>query len=78
MPRPNIYEFTVDVPGRTVSHPCGATWSYYEYPDRDDWEKASAHVTNPQLIPGDEMEYAVMAKLAAKREGMQNTKGAGR
>ncbi|MDX2201235.1 MAG: hypothetical protein NW223_00650 [Hyphomicrobiaceae bacterium] len=72
MPRPDIHEFTVDVQARTVTHPCGASWSYYRYPDGDDWEKAGGLVTNPQLIPGDEIEYTVMAKLAAKRQGMQN------
>ena len=78
MTRPDIDEFSVDLQARKVTHPCGTTWSYYEYPDRDDWDKADARVTNPGLIPGSEVEYAIMAKLAAKRAGMQNTKGAGR
>lgn len=67
---PKIDDFTVDVPNRTVSHPCGVTWSWHKYTTVEDWEKSDPIVTNPQLIPGNQVEFAMVAKYAAKRAGM--------
>ncbi len=69
-------EFEVDLSERRVVHkPSGMWFSFYEYPNEDDWRQSDSVIyrDNPQWS-GDRMVLAHAAKEAAISNGMRARK----
>jgi hypothetical protein len=68
---PNLGDFTVDLATREVRHRSGASVSYYEYLDADDWLSTSGGLTrNAYFFDGSCEEFLKLAKQAALAAGM--------
>jgi hypothetical protein len=66
-------DFDVDLTERKVVHKESGIWfSFYEYPDEDDWQQTDSVIyrDNPEW-PGDRRRLAAAAKEAAMAKGMK-------
>jgi hypothetical protein len=63
-------EFSVDLDKREVHHKCGASVSFYEYIEAEDWLSAGGSVRNAYLFDGSAEEFLRLAKEAALAAGM--------
>jgi hypothetical protein len=68
-----LSEFDVDVDERKVMHrPSGIWFSFYEYPNEDDWKQSDSVMFHDQpRWRGHRQELARAAKRAALAKGMK-------
>jgi hypothetical protein len=66
-------DFDVDLKARRVTYKSIVTFSYYRYPDENDWLKAKhANASNDYLFGGCHRDLEAAAKQAAVLAGMRH------
>jgi len=68
-------DFSVDLLHRRVTHKSGASATFHEYQNEEDWlQSDAAMLHNPSLYDGSGFEFARLAKNAAVKAGMKYRK----